>query len=388
MQGTRPNPTLAGVDWIAEFGTFFRSFWGLFGGVNVFAPQWFYAVCNLLFWAGLAGLLFKLFKTFQSPPPNLPRGGRNLSLFLREGLGEGLILPTLMVIITMILLIRWTIISPAFQGRLLFPALIGVNLLWVLGLRTISGRWALTDQNLPAVPLFATLFLLIMAIIIPFTHIAPAYAYPQPVAVPEWAEFGPITYTDINGESISLVGVDIDPGQTAVPNDQVGIKITLYWTTQTGVSTDYVTAVHALGRGYESVGQVDRHPGWGMWPPTRWQPGEIYADPYHVWVNPGNPSPSLLRMDISVSDTSGPESRLLTTTSPAGDLLDLTIVGQAKLGETIDPDAVMQRATASQVDVDFADFITLNGISMQPELPKPGSTLSLSLFGKPMAPSA
>ncbi len=287
-----------------------------------------------------------------------------------------------MVIITMILLIRWTIISPAFQGRLLFPALIGVNLLWVLGLRTISGRWSLTTQTLPAVPLFATLFLLIMAIIIPFTHIAPAYAYPQPVAVPEWAEFGPITYTDSNGESISLVGVEMEPGQTAVPNDQVGIKITLYWTTQTGVSTDYVTSVHALGRGYESIGQVDRHPGWGMWPPTRWQPGEIYADPYHVWINPGNPSPSLLRMDISVSDTSGPESRLLTATDPAGAPLDLAIVGKAKLGQSpdLDIERILWNANAIPVMVDFADFVTLEAVSPLPEKASAGDDLPITLY--------
>ncbi|MFK7805962.1 MAG: ArnT family glycosyltransferase, partial [Anaerolineae bacterium] len=82
VQGTRDNPTIWGVDWIAEFGTFFRSFWGLFGGVNVFAPQWFYTVCNLLVVIGVIGLLLKLTK-----------GKRDAK--------SGIILPVLMVFVTM-----------------------------------------------------------------------------------------------------------------------------------------------------------------------------------------------------------------------------------------------------------------------------------------------
>ena len=98
-------------------------------------------------------------------------------------------------------------------------------------------------------------------IVIPFTHIAPAYAYPEPLAqVPAEVAFGPIRFEAENGESLSLVGVEIEPGQVAFPGDQRGVVLTLYWMTETGVSTDYVTAVHALGRGLESIGQVDRHP--------------------------------------------------------------------------------------------------------------------------------
>ncbi len=337
VQGTRQDPTLFGVDWIAEFGTFFRSYWGLFGGVNVFAPQWFYTVCNLLMVLGLVGLVVAFL------PSRRERDGWNL--------------PVLVVLITMILLINWTIISPAFQGRLLFPALIGVNVLWVKGLQVAGGKWQVAQ--FPLFPFLTTLFFLGMAIVIPFTHIAPAYAYPEPVTVPAEAEFGPITYTDTNGESLSLVGVALEPGQTAVPNDQTGIAVTLYWTTETGVTTDYVTAVHTLGRELESVGQIDRHPGWGMWPPTRWEPGEIYADPYHVWVNPGSEDPALLRIKVSVSDTSGPEHRNLTATSAAGDVIDLVLVGEAKLAQTLNGDEVPSPFKVDPVSHDFADFVTL-----------------------------
>jgi 4-amino-4-deoxy-L-arabinose transferase-like glycosyltransferase len=43
-------------DWIEEFGTLYRTFWGLFGGVNVATPELFYNIYNILFVAGAAGL--------------------------------------------------------------------------------------------------------------------------------------------------------------------------------------------------------------------------------------------------------------------------------------------------------------------------------------------
>ncbi|MFK7804647.1 MAG: hypothetical protein AB8G95_23630, partial [Anaerolineae bacterium] len=321
-----------------------------------FAPQWFYTVCNLLVVIGVIGLLLKLTK-----------GKRDAK--------SGIILPVLMVFVTMILLIRWTIISPAFQGRLLFPALIGVNVLWVMGLKVMSDRWSVTNHRWQPVPVLSALFFLVMAALIPFTHLAPAYAYPEPTTVPADAEFGPITYTDENGESISLVGAELEPRQTAVPSDQVGVAVTLYWTTETGVSTDYVTAVHALGREFKSVGQVDRHPGWGMWPPTRWQAGEVYADPYHVWLNPGSKAPSLLQLDVSVTDTSGPKNRILTPTGVDGSELELVLVGEAKLGvEEYPPETL-----GPQSPVSFADFIELETMTITGEFAA-GNELLIDLY--------
>ncbi|MFT7584913.1 MAG: hypothetical protein ACI9EW_001336 [Cellvibrionaceae bacterium] len=369
VQGTRDNPTMGGVDWIAEFGTFFRSFWGLFGGVNVFAPQWFYTVCNLLFLIGIFGLLLKVWQE---------RKNKGLQ---RSFNVTGLILPLLMVLITMTLLIRWTIISPAFQGRLLFPALIGVNVLWAAGLQVVSDQWSVVSNRWSVAPstfnlqLATSTFFFTMAAFIPFTHIAPAYAFPEPVSVPAGSEFGPITYTDLNGESIALVGVALEPGQTAVPGDQVGVAVTLYWTTETGVSTDYVSSVHALGREYISVGQVDRYPGWGMWPPTRWRPGDVYADPYHVWLKPGNKGPALIRLDVSVLDTSGAKNRILTPIGTDGSVLDLVLVGEAKLGQT----ALRQPAhTSGFSPVDFTDFVTLAWVEA-PSVSTAGSDIRIDL---------
>ena len=54
VQGTRQVP-ITWTDWVGEFGTFYRSYWGLFGGVNVAAPEPFYFVCNLAALVGAAG---------------------------------------------------------------------------------------------------------------------------------------------------------------------------------------------------------------------------------------------------------------------------------------------------------------------------------------------
>ncbi len=56
VQGIRDMP-LVWAGWIDELGTFYRSFWGLFGGVNVAAPEWFYFLMNGLTFIALIGLL-------------------------------------------------------------------------------------------------------------------------------------------------------------------------------------------------------------------------------------------------------------------------------------------------------------------------------------------
>jgi hypothetical protein len=95
-----------------------------------------------------------------------------------------------------------------------------------------------------------------------------------------------------------------------------------------------------------------------MWPPTRWQPGDVYADPYHVWLNPGSESPALLRLDVSMLDTSGAKNRILTPTGADGSVLDLVLVGEAKLGQAFGFENIIV-PTSDQFPVVFAESITL-----------------------------
>ncbi len=346
VQGTRADPiTLA--DWQGEFGTFYRSYWGLFGGVNVAAPQWFYAVCNALAVLGGVGLLIAW------------RAAR------RAFWGNGRWLLAAWGLLVFALLLRWTIYAPSFQGRLLFPALAGLNVLWAVGLRHL---W----PSRPGWAWLVALWLLLIAAALPWQTIKPAYAFPQPLAaVPASARYGPISFITPRGE-IRLVGVEMAPNQTVLPGENKPVELVLYWQAIRPVRTDYVTAVHLLGRDLASVGQVDRYPAWGMIPTSRWQPGQIWRDPYHIYVAANAAAPARLHVSVSLYSTAHPD--VVTTLAPDGQEIPLLL-----LGEPIRLQAAQkEKMPATPLDVPFADNIRLRGYTI--ESAAAGQVMPITLF--------
>ena len=304
VQGTRDAAlTLAG--WVDEFGTFYRSYWGLFGGVNVAAPEVFYVVMNLLALAGFVGLLKWLWVK------------ANREHFARVG---GWLLVAWIGVLLM-LLIRWNIISPAFQGRLIFPAIGAINVLWAVGLLALGrAGW----QTKMAVGLSIVLF--VIAALLPWLSIRPVYALPEPLtAVPTDAQLAePILFTGSDGQ-MRLVGVEMMPEQSVIASENPVI-VTLYWQMDEPVTDDYISSVHLLGRDLASVGQIDRYPAMGLIPTSRWEVGNIYQDVYHVYVDKGAVAPSQLLVAVSLYDDVA--ERPLPATNPAGVLIDPVFVGE------------------------------------------------------------
>lgn len=305
VQGTRSAP----IDWLGwqrEFGTFYRSFWGLFGGVNVPAPEKFYWGYNWLVLVSLPGVLFLIAQMIAK---------RNLLQFIFLS----------WIAILAILLIRWNLISTAFQGRLLFPALGAIYIFITAGLlHWFNRKW----QRRISWTLIIAAF--ISAFFIPWIVIQPAYAYPQPLTqVPDSFHFGPIRYQVEGKDSgISLIGVDVKPNQRVYP---VGnpLEVTLYWQATNKINSDYLSSVHLIGRDGVSVGQVDRVPASGMIPTSRWQPGEIYRDRYAVYVNGDAAVPAKLQVRIALYN---PVSKVdLTALGPDDQGIDPLLVGEAAL---------------------------------------------------------
>lgn len=341
VQGRRAE-ALTWRGWWAEFGTFYRSFWGLFGGVNISAPPWFYTICNsLAILGGLGWLVWLVWLARQ-----------------RGRIAPGVGLAFAWAVSLFLLLLRWTFIYPAFQGRLLFPALSAINLLWAVGLRQATGLTAWTRPKPTTrrnwLPAAVAGFLLVNAVWLPGGVIRPAYAFPQALdSVPEEARFGPITFTAPDGQ-LQLVGVEMAPGQTTYPGGEQPIGVTLYWRAATLISQDYLSAVAVLGRNFQVVGSLNRHPAWGMVPTSQWQAGQIWRDEYRLFVNRDAPAPARLRVHVSLFDVA--EGRDLT--AQAGDApLSLVIVGEARLAAQ--PGSIP--APAQRLAADFGDGIVLEG---------------------------
>ena len=349
VQGRRDSPIVWG-EWLAEFGTFYRTFWGLFGGVNIAAPAAYYWVCNLAALLGAAGLIVR----WSSQRPR------------QRGVG----LLAAWSLIMFILLLRWNAIYIAFQGRLIFPSLGAISVLWAAGILAWVG-----ESKPPRIGLLLAAWMLGAAAILPWATIKPAYAYPEPLTrVPDPAQFGPISFQSDEG-TIQLVGVEMQSDQSVTPADRP-IEVTLYWQAIEPVERDYVSSVHLLGRQVASVGQVNRYPGWGMIPTSQWRVGDIWRDEYHVYADLDAAAPTRLRVSVSLYDTR--ESSSLRALGPDGIPMELVIVGEARLGAA--------EGTALQppqpLKVTFADGITLAGYGLPPQPASPGEALALTLYWK------
>ena len=352
VQGTRDVPITWG-DWVGEFGTFYRSYWGLFGGVNVATPESFYFVCNLAALVGAAGVGFWLWRKHP-----------------RKQSGTWLLAAWAAVLF--LLLLRWNIISEAFQGRLIFPALGALNVLWAVGLLA----WTSDGKRL-ALALVLSGWMLGAAILLPWTTIRPAYAYPEPLTtVPEAARFGPITFSGVEDCGIQLVGVEMQNGQSVTPAGEP-VEVVLYWQAIQPTERDYVSTVHLLGREYTSVGQVNRYPAWGMIPTSQWpctvRPGhvqtkQIWRDVYHVFVNKDAAAPTRLRVSVGMYDTEA--GHPLPARGPDGASLEMVLVGEARL-TTDQPSPLGPPVT---LEMHWADGIALVGYSLD------SRTLNLTLY--------
>ena len=356
VQGTRDAP-LTWRDWVGEFGTFYRSYWGLFGGVNVAAPEPFYDACNVAALVGVAGFAVWFWR-------KRPRA--------RSGVG----LLAAWAAILLVLLVRWNVISLAFQGRLIFPALGALNVIWAVGLLAWVG-----DTWRPGLAVTLSGLMLVVAAVLPWATIRPAYAYPTPLTViPEAAQFGPIAF-DADGGEIRLVGVEMRPGQSTVADSvrcvtPAGdpVKVVMYWQAVRPVEQDYVSAIHLLGRGYTSVGQINRYPAWGMIPTSRWEAGQVWRDVYHVYVNADAEAPTRLRVSVALYDAQA--ERTLTPTGPDGVPMQMVIVGEARLGTG----QVAPLQPPVSLEVAMADGVTLAGYGLKPQPAAPGDEVRVTLY--------
>ncbi|MEW5987430.1 MAG: glycosyltransferase family 39 protein [Chloroflexota bacterium] len=358
VQGVRDHP-LTWSDWLGEFGTFYRSFWGLFGGVNVAAPEPFYFMGNLLAVIGTIGWLGWLWSR-RAAGTRLPLAAWPVP--------EGHWLLVAWPLLLFILLLRWTTIAPSFQGRLIFPALGAINTVWAAGwLAWVSPRWR------PRLALGWGGGTLVAATLIPWLVIRPAYTYPTPLAeLPPTAQFGPITF-QANEDLVQLVGVEVPPDQSVTPVGEP-VEVVLYWRADEPVQQDYLSTVHLLGQQNTSVGQINRYPAGGMIPTSQWQPGQIWRDVYHVVVIEDAVVPARLRVLVGLYDTQ--VGQALAASGPDGAPMELVIVGEARL-------TAKDKQSAQppvKLAVALADGLALQGYRLEPQPAAPSDQLQLTLY--------
>jgi hypothetical protein len=247
--------------------------------------------------------------------------------------------------------LQWTLRTPATQGRLLFPALGSLAILWAAGWLMLPRAW----HPLPA------LFMLILAWWVPWRVIAPAYARPAFVDSPPASA----TRLDVTlGEMIQLLAYETDvstvkPGET--------LPLTLYWSGERPIATDYSVFIHLLDENDVVVAQRNVLHGPGVYPTSQWQVDQPFGDTYVLDIPPTAFAPAQTRFEVGLYDhTTG----VRLPVSGGGDNLRFgSIAIQPRPGERPNPQQLQ-----------FEDQITLIGYDLDHRLVVPGQQVVLTLF--------
>ncbi len=337
-----------------EFQGLRVSLLGLFGWFNIPLPNHFYQLWELFWGVSAIGLLQGLWRRrFHW------RNHRNLPFLLILGLW---------LLLMLLMLLRWTSITPGTQGRLLFPALLSLAVIAFLGWR----EWLPTWQGglIPPIIFLLVTSLYALLVVIPATYRPPATV--TPAAIPKTAQLTPITFD----ERIQLLGVDSHP-TTLHPGET--IHITLYWQALQPIPYDASLYIHLLGPGFKNLAQIDSEPGWGRAPTSHWQPGQILVDSYHLQLPAHAPVPTRILVDVGLYDFASGQrypAHLPAGQTPPPGMRAFRLI----------PATPPQPDIAHPTHFEIGHTARLLGYDVPQQAWHPGQTVPLSLYWQATAP--
>lgn len=346
VAGGRPAPaTLATL--LDEFQGLRISFWGNFGGVNVIAPEWVYAALDAMTVIAVIGLLIGL---------------------THRALPRLLVLPAFWFALISVALVRWTMLTLASQGRLLFPAISAFAILFAYGLAQLklanyTLRFAHYALLIPIVFLFG------FSVLAPFTLIAPTYALPKRLSADTSV---PNPTRIIFEDQVELVGYDL-PQRSVQPGAE--LPITIYWRGVKSMAEDFSIYIHLFDASGNLMGQWDAYPGNGMYPTRLWR-NEIIVDSYRVPIAGGARRPSVGRVEVGLYRKGtlknliarDPQGRAITPS-----ITRFKIAGQSNV------------QVENPVRHEFENQIALVGSSIAQET-RAGDRLQVRLYWRALAP--
>lgn len=335
---------------LAEFRGLRYSFWALFGWFNILLPEPYYWIMDALTILGLVGLILFAVRSLrrQTPQTRLV-----------------LLLSALWLCIVVLAFLRWTRLTPASQGRLLYPALPALALFLVVG-------WAELVPRRLRRPLGTVALLAwgLWAALCPLLFIRPAYALPERVQTLEQLSITPSDLHVRYSDCCELVGV-VSPDDPVYPGDRV--PLTLVWRALEPPQEDYALFVHATTADGQLVGQLDTYHGGGMLPTGQWQPGDIIIDTVYVPISLRAEGPVLLRFNVGLHKLPGPER--LPAFSSEGQELDAVFAGEAALV----PFSWPEPGPDPGIDALFGGQIRLAGMELSQPSARPGDAVTVTL---------
>ena len=289
-----------------EIEGFKLSFWGVFGGFNILMGRPVYLVYDILSVLAAAGLLYLA----------VTRARRSLACDRRL-----IAMHVIWIGAVSVALTRWTSMTLASQGRLVFPALSSLALLFALGLYSHGPR-GLRTLGVAAVSLaFAGI-----AVAVPFLSITAAYPTAPLVTAQDALEFThPL---DINYEGkMALLGYDLIPAEV---HPGGAATITLYWQVLAPMDKDYSLFIHVFGRDGSAIGQRDSYPGAGTYPTSSAKPGDYLRDRYTFRLAPDIVDSTAAKIEVGMYELSN-SVQLAARDRNGHDLGSSPVVGRLKV---------------------------------------------------------
>ncbi len=357
-----PQPTLR--QFMAEWGDYSQSFWGLFGLGNVPLGTPVYRILDILALFGALGVLIFLIRAWQKQQAN-------------EGAWIKVLILLGWLAILFGSLMTWAIRIVTSIGRFLFPAISAISILLFLGLSQFVPR----RYTKMLICLIGSL-MFVIAIITPFHYVAPAYAKPHLLSAQE-VESIPNRLDVSFGGVMKLLGYDLSVTNTQYPissNLMPGdaLTITLYWQSLAEMNQDYSVFVHLLDENELVIAQRDMYPGQGLYPTSLWSVGEAIANCYVLLLPEAAFAPNQAQLEVGLYNFATGE-RLLAY-GPNGELL-----GDNARFEEIKIMLRDETGIPNPVHFNFEDRIALIGYDLDRRTASPGETIHLTLYWRALA---
>jgi hypothetical protein len=350
--GRRPHPATLLQLWGERVG-FVQAYWGLFGGVSVPMPEWTYAALNGIVAIAVIGLI-------AGAVASLRRGGITWNTLAVWALSIGWLAAIVYG------LVRWTMLTWASQGRLIFPAISVIGVLIAAGLARL---WR-------GLPWLAVGFMAALTAAVPFTVIRPHYQPPPALTAEQLAQVPNPLNADFGGE-MRLLGYDLSHAQAA-PGET--LHLTLYWQAEISMDRNWSIFVHVVDDAGVIVAQRDRYPAAGALAATLLQPGQTFADEYAIVIPDSAFAPAQATLEVGLYDLTDGARLPLATGGDTQTLAPVTlaarpVVSLPGLGPVPNP-----------IRRNFANQIELSGYDMEPRSLRPGETLTVTLYWRAIGP--
>lgn len=207
---------------------------------------------------------------------------------------EGVALSAVWFAVLCISLLRFMSLTPAANGRLLFPGIAAFSALWVLGFRfALPERWAMRGLGIVVAGL------LLLSLYSSLLGIAPRYALPlvkSPAALADLEQFD-----DAEFGAVRLLGMRVSPDTVGEGED---VQVTLYWEALSTPPADLHVIIRLWTAGGRLIAQRDTAPAGEVYPPDLWNAGDVVQDMHRLRVD--SSGPAMARVSISVADGDTP----------------------------------------------------------------------------------